>query len=323
MTGDNLLSKIAGTKANPETLHERSAVTEADQNELPITFAPDEDETSLNGKFSAEPKAWNILIVDDDVDVHVVTKFSLRDATYKHRPLNFLHAYSGKEGYKVLKNTPDIACVLLDVVMETDHAGLDLAREIRGEINNQLVRIVLRTGQSGQALEQSIIVDYDVNDYRTKSELTSQKLFTTIITALRAYDSLLIAHRSTEAFLRAQNKIKELRTALDHHSIFSITDVTGIVIHVNEQFCKLSGYTREELIGKNHRILNSEVHPKSYFQEMWKTIVSGQSWQGVFQNRAKDGSIYCLETSIIPVLDLQGSPTQYLAAYTEQKIAVN
>lgn len=263
----------------------------------------------------AEP--WLILIVDDDVDVHVVTKFALRDVRYKGRPLNFLHAYSGKEGLEILRDTADVALVLLDVIMETDHAGLVLARQIRGELDNQQLRIVLRTGQSGQTLEQSVIVDYDINDYRTKSDLTTQKLFTTVISSLRAYDSLMIAKHSVEALKLTQAKVKELRAALDHHTAISITDLAGKITYVNQRFCDLSQYSQQELLGKEHHMLASGAHPKAFMQEVWQSITQGHTWHGVFKNRAKDGSPYSLDTSIIPILNSHGKPAYYLAIHTK------
>src|SRR4051812_40963950 len=100
---------------------------------------------------TSAPPPWRVLIVDDDVDVHVVTKFSLSNACFQGRRLSFLHAYSGEEALHILDNTPDIALVLLDVIMETSDAGLSVARQIRDTLHNHLVRIVLRTGQPGQA----------------------------------------------------------------------------------------------------------------------------------------------------------------------------
>jgi PAS domain S-box-containing protein len=268
---------------------------------------------------SASANPWNILIVDDDVDVHVVTKFALRDVRYNGRALNFLHAYSGKEGFSVLRDTPDVALVLLDVIMETDHAGLVLAHQIRAELDNHQVRIVLRTGQSGQTLEQSVIVDYDVNDYRTKSDLTTQKLFTTVISSLRTYDSLMIASQNAAALKITQAKVKELRAALDHHTAVSITDLSGKITYVNALFCHLSQYSQQELLGKEHQLLTSGAHSNVVMQEMWQSITQGNTWHGIFQNRAKDGSEYCLDTSIIPILNLHGTPAYYLAIHTNLK----
>lgn len=151
---------------------------------------------------------WTILIVDDEDAIHEVTQLALADISFEARPLHFLSARSAAEGRALLAANPEIALVLLDVVMETDTAGLDLVRFVRSELGNALVRIVLRTGQPGQAPERRIIVEYDVSDYKTKIELTSPKLFTTVVTALRLYRQLreLAEHRqralATAAALR-------------------------------------------------------------------------------------------------------------------------
>jgi len=103
----------------------------------------------------------------------------------------------------VLRGTPDIALVLLDVIMETSDAGLRVARQIRDELGNKLVRIVLRTGQPGQALEHSIILDYDINDFWCKTDLTTRKLFTTVISSLRGYADLVDAEQRIAALQAA------------------------------------------------------------------------------------------------------------------------
>ena len=156
---------------------------------------------------AAEPAnaaPWRVLIVDDDVDVHVVTKFALSQASFQGRRLSFLHAYSGAEALTLLRGTPDIAVVLLDVIMETQDAGLQVARQIREDLHNSAVRIILRTGQPGQALEHRIIIDYDINDFWCKTDLTTRKLFTTVIASLRTYAALR----------EAQQQVAELAAAL-------------------------------------------------------------------------------------------------------------
>jgi response regulator RpfG family c-di-GMP phosphodiesterase len=156
----------------------------------------DEEEKQPALAGSPEQRLWRVLIVDDDQDVHAVTRLALRNVSFKGRELELYSAYSGREAFEILRDTPDIALVLLDVVMETDDAGLLLARRIREELHNSIVRVVLRTGQPGQAPEQRVIIEYDINDYKAKTELTTQKLFTTVISALRAYESLNMLERS-------------------------------------------------------------------------------------------------------------------------------
>ena len=139
---------------------------------------------------------WRVLIVDDEPDVHAMTRMVLGDYAFEGRSLDFVSAFSGEEALSVLKNDFSIAVVLLDVVMETSTAGLDVARRIRTFINNPLVRIILRTGQPGVAPEHKVITDLDINDYWQKAELTSQRLTTSITTALRAYRDLCKIERN-------------------------------------------------------------------------------------------------------------------------------
>lgn len=130
---------------------------------------------------------WRVLIVDDDAEVHAMTRLVMRKFTFQGRPLELLSAYSGQAALELLRDQPDIALILLDVVMETEDAGLRLVARIREELGNHAVRIVLRTGQPGQMPEHDIIHSYDINDYKAKTELTAQKLATSVVAALRSY----------------------------------------------------------------------------------------------------------------------------------------
>jgi CheY-like chemotaxis protein len=145
---------------------------------------------------------WAVAVIDDDPAVHEGTRFALYDFTLHGHGLEILSAYSAAEGRALLTRRPDIAVVLLDVVMETDAAGLDLVVFIRQELRNETVRIILRTGQPGQAPERRVIVDYDINDYKAKTELTADKLFTALTGALRSYQQI---HRMAETRTRARD----------------------------------------------------------------------------------------------------------------------
>jgi signal transduction histidine kinase/CheY-like chemotaxis protein len=135
-------------------------------------------------------RKWKVAVIDDDQAVHEGTRFALSDYTLNGQGLEILSAYSAAEGRAVMRANPDIAAVLLDVIMETDVAGLELVEYIRNEIKNETVRIILRTGQPGQAPERRVIVQYDINDYKAKTELTADKLFTSLTAALRSYQQL-------------------------------------------------------------------------------------------------------------------------------------
>ena len=158
-------------------------------NATPLKLKP----KPVHPQASATPplRDWRVLIVDDDVEVHAVTRLILGKMRYKGRGIELLSAHSATEARALLESERDIAVVLLDVVMETDDAGLRLVSVIRKELGNIATRIILRTGQPGQAPEEQVIVDYDINDYKAKSELTAQKLFTTVVAALRSYETII------------------------------------------------------------------------------------------------------------------------------------
>ena len=159
-----------------------------------IVFAAEEAE----GASVRKNRNWKLLIVDDEEDVHSITRMVLEGFEFEGGRLEFLSAFSAEEGRRIMAANPDVAVMLLDVVMETGHAGLDLARQVREELGNSLVRIILRTGQPGQAPERQVIINYDINDYKSKSELTAQKLFTAVTTGIRSYRDLRVIDSSRQ-----------------------------------------------------------------------------------------------------------------------------
>src|SRR5919112_5387042 len=162
-----------------------------------------------------DARKWKIAVIDDDPAVHDGTRFALSDYTLNGQGLEILTAHSAAEGRELLRAHPDIAVVLLDVVMETESAGLDLVGYIRTELKNETVRIILRTGQPGQAPERRVIVDYDINDYKAKTELTADKLFTTLTAALRSYQQLermMQTRRGLEIIIDAASTLYDFRS---------------------------------------------------------------------------------------------------------------
>ncbi len=153
---------------------------------------------------------WKILVVDDEPAIHQVTKLALRNLSVLGRPSQLINALSAKDAREQLARHPDIAVILLDVVMETENAGLEFIQHIRERANNPLVRIILRTGQPGQAPERQLMVDYDINDYKEKTELTAAKLFTTVMSSIRTFSHL----QSMESSRRALEVLGRLNSAV-------------------------------------------------------------------------------------------------------------
>lgn len=158
-----------------------------------LSFAPESTAEIVTTGPSAEgPVPWKVLVVDDEREVHAITQLAVGGLSLDGRPIALLDAHSADEAKVMLHQHPDVALVLLDVVMEREHAGLELARWIRVELNNRAIRIVLRTGQPGSAPEQRVMLEYDVNDYRAKTELTAQRLITTILGGIRSFRDISI-----------------------------------------------------------------------------------------------------------------------------------
>lgn len=180
-----------------------------DNDSLVLAQEPEQAEQAL------KKAPWRILVVDDEEEVHSVSKLALEDFEFNGRGLEMIHAYSGQEAKTIMGQESDIALILLDVVMETDHAGLEVAQYIREQLGNRFVRIILRTGQPGQAPEYKVITEYDINDYKSKTELTRQKLFTAVYTSLSSYRDLMAIEcnrRGLEKVIEASTRIFELHS---------------------------------------------------------------------------------------------------------------
>jgi len=200
------------------------------------------DKPNLEKKpeISSKP-GWKILVVDDEPEIHIVTKFVLDKFEWENRSLQFYDALSAAEARGVLHKEQDIAVCLIDVVMESNDAGLNLVKYIRDELQNTQVRIVLRTGQPGYAPEKSVIREYDINDYKDKTELTEIKLHTVMCSALRSYRDIM----------RLENNRIGLESVIEASArIFETTSLQKFTSAVLTQLTSLLGLNRDALFVK-------------------------------------------------------------------------
>lgn len=197
----SLLEDLADADADAAGMAHRASSTHAPSSEPSGSTALD---------------SWRILIVDDETQVHDVTKLALRRYACEGRSLEYLSAFSAAQAREILRTEPGIAVVLLDVIMEADDSGLELVRYIREELGNRRTRIILRTGQPDDLPETSIIMNYDINDYKTKTELTQTKLVTTITSALRSFRDVVELETKHDQLIHLSDR---LRYEANHDSL--------------------------------------------------------------------------------------------------------
>ncbi len=200
----------------------------------------EDDEVETNGVHRKSDRFWRILVIDDDESVHQVTKLVLADAEIEHRNLDIVSAFSSKEAKEIMLNDDSFCMAFVDVVMETDHAGLELVEWIRNDLKNQSIRLVLRTGQAGSAPEAKVIKEFDINDYKEKTDFTANKMITTVYASIRAYRDIMTIQRSLDAFkklieathdLLKINQLKRFGSAALNH-LLSLMNVESSALYI-------------------------------------------------------------------------------------------
>ena len=246
------------------------------------------DETPIAPVVRADAgvQPWCVLLVDDDPEVHSVTRIALHGVVVEGRPLELVSAYSGAQGREVFESRSDIALAIVDVVMETPHAGLELVRFVRQDMRNHLTRLVMRTGQSGMMLEDHVIRDYEIDDYKEKTELTMQKLRTMLYSKLRGYRDICTIQAQREVEVRTLSaklssaqeyliqseklaSIGQLAAGVAHEInnpigyIFSnygtLENYLGGVFQMLEAYEKAEGFYSDPSVAKNIAIRKTEL----------------------------------------------------------------
>lgn len=261
------------------------------------------------------PRTWKILVVDDDEEVHVVTRLALQGIIFFERPLELISAYSGKECIDLLQNEKDVAVILMDVVMETGQTGLDTVDYIRNVLNNKIVRIVIRTGHPGDMPEDVITRRYDINDYKEKTELTTNKLYATLHTAINQFKQIKALddnRKGLEHVIHASRKLLEYSSLKYFTSglleqlitlIYGERDavvVSGIATsdqHQEPVILAAVGNYRKNLGYPLSSINNPAVKDKILraFQE-GRSIQNGKSFAGFFKTKANINHVIYVES---------------------------
>ena len=260
---------------------------------------------------------WKVLIVDDEPDIHQVTQLTLSRFRLDNRPIQFLQAFSGQQAKAILSAEADIALVYLDVVMETDNAGLEVARWMREDQGNRFTRIVLRTGQPGQAPEESVIFEYDINDYKEKTELDRKKLFTTTLAALRAYRDIMMVEdaRRFQATFRAglervidassyifkQRNLHDFADGLLQQVVALLQLETSMLVRLRGE-SGISGENNYEVLAKIGDVVEGkQIFTPELLQQLNETCVNrisllfGDTYVGYFPNHSGKTSLLILQ----------------------------
>jgi len=257
-----------------------------------------DEASTAKGLHGQDDRRWKILIVDDEEDVHIVTRFALENYEYKGRKLEFISAYSAEEVKRLLNDHSDIADIFMDIVMEEDDSGLRIVEYIRNEAKNKFVRIILRTGHPGQALEDEVMFSYDINDYKDKTELTNKKFVTTITSALSNYSDIMTIESYRKSLYMSESKYRMLLENLPQMIFYKDNDL--VYVPCNENYAIVLNIKPEEIEGKTDYDFYPEALAEKYRADDKRILKSGRT-EDIEEKYIKDGRELLVHTVKTPI----------------------
>ncbi|WP_019502997.1 diguanylate cyclase domain-containing protein [Pseudanabaena sp. PCC 6802] len=309
-----------------------------DSNDDEVLFCDEDEETApqttdilqTETAGATETEVWKVIIVDDEPSVHRATQLALKNFRFEDKPLSFYSAYSAEEAKQLISiDHPDTTFILLDVVMETNDAGLRVVRYIREELKNQHVRIILRTGHPGEAPEESVIVNYDINDYKLKVELTRQRMVTTAIAALRSYRDIITIEKQKQELTQALEHLQQTQNQLEEYAYMlemKVAERTVALEKANQELYLLANL--DGLTGVANRRCFDE-----YWQKQWQLLAEQQqplslilididyfkNYNDRYGHQAGDECLQIVARTISNVLK---RPTDLVARYGGEEFAI-
>jgi PAS domain S-box-containing protein len=264
------------------------------ENDFNSLFAP-ESEKKPDNKVKT---VWKILLVDDEPDIHAALRIALQNIVIEDRLLEILESDSSSQAKQILQSNDDIALILLDVVMENNQAGLELVEYIRKQLNNHIIQIILVTGQPGYAPQQKVISEYEINGYILKSDLTNEKIFSSVYASLRSY-------RLTRELEDSQARYYDLYdNSPDMYA--SVEAETSIIRECNQTLADKLGYSKSEIIGHPIFELYHEDILEDARQAFHSFITTGVVNNAELQLKRKDGSKIDVNLNVTAIKDDKG-----------------
>lgn len=260
----------------------------------------------LNSQLSKSEKRYRLLVDHSPFGIMILN----------NRRIQFINE-SGLQTFGFTKKNEALGSSIFDFIHQEDHSladsRLEQIRTSKRAVNLIEERFLKRDGTTVYVRVMSLPFPSMGQD-----------------SVLTIFHDITDRKRSENAFEKIYNQLHDITSALEDSSIITITDANGKIIHVNDQFCEISKFGKDELVGMTHHIVNSEYHPKEFFQDLWKTIRAGKVWEGHVKNRSKNGDYYWVNSMIIPFINQSGEPYQYLTIqndistqkYTEKEIEI-